>query len=388
MISSNIITTIAAGLVGLGSASVHSGKPHSYRYGELASWEASMNESRRMPDVWTPALKAAQMHKRSEMLGAINRIPMSYKYGRKACSKHGKPQNMVMATSYKYGRKFNHNKKMNMRQEKPALARGQPASYRYGQKFMHMPNANRGVRFTVQRKPFTGSKAITSYRYGQKFMNKQKMSKNASWNQSFFRPVLVADILALRDMPVKSAEKNEENIIMKPWGMKPKFSRNIESRIELFQDMKGNLRTSQKQVDVMNIEIAPGISQRVVNMKSFNGEDSFVQGNFMFIGKSENLNDMANMQMSANEMPKSTLKAASIKDNFENIKEKIDLENEWVRAGVSIVLGLAATLFMVLIGKILFGLWVKLGRRNDDENRLLLKGELESIHPISIVYKN
>lgn len=393
------------------------GKTRSYRYGELASFEEAMM-AKSVPDMWVrvhmemprsykygnksmEGEKKRRRHRRVRRVSNGMAPSNSYKYGvMKMKSEAAMVKKMLKSKamqgkesmSYKYGKKAAL-RKMNTRH---GLARGQPHSYRYGQKYMKMANA---VRMNKPHPPFKGNKTIMSYNYGRKFNkmpNKQNMSKNMNKNinmnvlRNMPNHMMVNSIMALRDMPmnknvVKSME--EMDMIIKPLGMKPKVTRNTEQVMQYFEDSDGMLRRAEQQMDIVDVDLGHNMKQKIVNIKAFDGKDAYMEGEFMVLSsdnkKLDNLRSMMGMPRG------STMKAASINDNWDEWKNKIDLNNEWVRAGVSVVLGLFMTLFMLIFFKTLFRLWTKLGRRRDEEeNRNLLKGELESIHPISIVYKN
>jgi hypothetical protein len=268
------------------------------------------------------------------------------------------------------------------------LARGQPHSYRYGQKAIKMTNAR---RTNGPHPPFKGHKTPHSYKYGRKF-NKvpQKQATQNSELRYMPNPMIVNSIMALRDMPkknnvVKSME--EMDMIIKPLGMKPKVKRSTEQVIQFFEDSNGVLRHAKQEMEVFDVEFDANMKQKIVNIKGFDGMATYMEGEFMVLSSDNQDLDVLRSMIG---MPRgSTIKATSFDNNWIDWKNKIDLNNEWIRAGVSIILGLFMTLFMLIFFKTLFRLWARLGRRRDDEeNRNLLKGELDNIHPISIVYKN
>lgn len=391
------------------------GKAKSYRYGELASFEEAMM-AKRMPDMWV------RLH--------IDSMPRSYKYGSKSMEaekrrrRHNRTMKNGASNSYKYGVKkmkteaamvkrmlkskamqgkesmsYKYGKKAMLRKMKNTprgLARGQPSSYRYGQKYMKMANMKmvNARRMNKPHPPFKGNKAIKSYAYGRKFNDKNSNMRNMNKRdelRNMPNPMMVNSIMALRDMPLKKnnmvKSMEEMDMIIKPLGMKPKVTRNSEQVTQYFEDSNGTLRRAEQQMDIIDVEFGPQMKQKIVNIKAFDGMDSYMEGEFMVLSSdNSNLDNLRSMMG----MPRgSTMKAASLNDNWDEWKNKIDLSNEYVRAAVSVLLGLCMTLFMVIFFKTLFRLWTKLGRRHEnEENRNLLKGELDSIHPISIVYKN
>lgn len=393
------------------------GKAKSYRYGELASFEEAMM-AKRMPDMWV------RLH--------IDSMPRSYKYGSKSMDgeKRRRRQNRAMnmtnltSNSYKYGVKkmkteaamvkrmlkskalqgkeatsYKYGKKAMLRKIKSTphgLARGQPSSYRYGQQYMKMANIKMASarRMNKPHPPFKGNKAIKSYNYGRKF-NKMPRNKEMNIKRNELRnmpnPMMVNSIMALRDMPMKKngmlKSMEEMDMIIKPLGVKPKVTRNSEQVTQYFEDSNGTLRRAEQQMDIIDVEFGTQMKQKIVNIKAFDGMDSYMEGEFMVLSSDNKHLDNLRSMMG---MPRgSTMKAASLNDNWDEWKNKINLNNEYVRAAVSVLLGLCMTLFMLIFFKTLFRLWTKLGRRHEnEENRNLLKGELDSIHPISIVYKN
>ncbi len=358
-------------------------KSPSYRYGELASFEEGRMAARtaKMGDgfwVVMPMEKKDMMNDSSWMIFPTKDKKMTFpmkdqksmmKKGRRR--RHGRKN----PPSYRYGMKTNEMHK-SMKQKKRNISRNPvPASYRYGKKFTDkqekpfmVPMAADNTR--GPHPPFRpNSKESPSYRYGKKHLEKQvKMNNNL---RNIKNPILISDIIAFRDMKAMS----EEDMIIKPWN-KP----HSHKTTKFFEDADGSLGKLQQEIEIIEIELGKNLKQKILSIKAFDGMSSIMEGEFTVLSSMEGSRFRPN---------KDRFKAESMKNPFDDLKDKIDFENEAVRIFASIFLGLLASIVMIIFFKVLFRAWTKLGHRSEqEENRVLLKGELDSIHPISIVYKN
>lgn len=356
-------------------------KPASYRYGEMVDFESGMRSSlaQSNPNVWVIVPKGSKHYVA---------VPASYRYGKVAKKKPSAPSKPNFRTkiprgqeaslSKKYGYALRQHKQLRMNKEKMLRLNGKPASYRYGERAVKKQGSRKSY------KPFTGNQAISSYRYGQEWTKKQAMKKN-----KVTMPPSMADVLAFRDMPIGKSSfgtkaKSELDMIIKPFKETPKVKRNNKVTVELIEDADGKIRQVENEVEVIEVNYGSGLKQKIVNVKSFDGKDSYVEGEFVVFSadpKPDGVERLGRVQAAS--LPK------DIKDRIGEVKDKIDWNSSWVRGGFAFAIGLVLTVFILFIGKVLANLWIKMDRRREeDENKVLLKGELDTIHPISIVYKN
>jgi len=229
-----------------------------------------------------------------------------------------------------------------------------------------------------------------SYRYGKEHEKKQTREQL----RHVAHPMNVVRAANEMDMIIKPLNKGNKNKVV----MKPKVKRSSEHIVNMYEEA-GKLHKAEQHMDIKEMDMGHNMKKRIVNVKAFDGKNSFIRGKFMIMSKDDKpLTELmfgpSAMPKAASVEPKKALKAASVGDDlkhkFDELKNRIDLSDERTRMAVSILAGILLTIIMLIFFKTLFRLWVKLNsrRQDDDENRALLKGELDSIHPISIVYKN
>lgn len=348
----------------------------SYRYGSMVVMPAKSADGRRYYKVFR----------------LVKGQPMSYRYGQHkmgiAKMRKEKRKSMKKTDAMKKGRQF------------PPFKGNKPVmSYRYGTHVLIKNQMQKARLGTAKRPhpPFNGNKAIPSYRYGQEHIRKEQRRKLRRIAKRM--GVSVQDVIALRDGAVKAKANSELDMIMKPlrvqMGKQPKVKHTTSKAVHMYQDREGKLRQAQQQVDVYEMDVGRKLKHRVIKVRAFDGKDAIVRGQISVLSDANK--PVAEMLFGPAAQPsampqEAPMKAASIgsdmRDKFGGWKDKV-LADKNGRILVSILLGFLSAIVMIFVAKALFSLWTKIGRRHEDEeNRALLKGELESIHPISIVYKN
>lgn len=357
-------------------------KPTSYRYGELAEFQASM------------------MQKQSGMFYII--VPQGYSLGKKHTSmRKSWPRGVEASLSHRYGNKqgdlraHTPGRQLEMstgkNKRKVVFVKALPSSYRYGCKACQNRNS-KGQSMAMNKKRHlkytSGSmKESKSYRYGQiynarKPSRKSLMAKNSAMDvhdmmRMWGSTIVITDLVKVRESKLMAAKAlTEDDMIIRPFSQRKgklgNVKRSNQRTIEMIESASRELCALQREVEMLELDHGSAID----------GMDMFMEGQFMALaGKEKSASNATGMN-------KASLQD-DLKDKFDGLKDGIELDSEAVRFGISVALGLLITFVLVGFFKVLFMTWVAIGRRRDlEENHVLLKGELESIHPISIVYKN
>lgn len=381
--------TAASALLSIAAAR----KPTSYRYGELAEFQASMMQKQRgmfyiiVPQGYSLSEKRTSMRtslgkKRTSMRKSWPRgaeASLSHRYGNKQSGLRTPQPGRQLETS------TGENKR------KVVFVKALPSSYRYGCKACR-DRKSKGQSMAISKKRqlkyTSGSmKESKSYRYGQihaarKPSRRSMMAKNSAMDvhdmmRMWGSTIVITDLVKVRESkPMAAKALTEDDMIIRPFSQRKgklgNVKRSDQRTIKMIESASRELLALQREVEMLEMD----------HGSALDGMDMFMEGQFMALaGKEKSASTAAGMN-------KASLQD-DLKDKFDGLKDKIDLDSEAVRFGISVALGLLITFVLVGFFKLLFMTWVAIGRRRDlEENHVLLKGELESIHPISIVYKN
>jgi len=322
--------TFVAGAIfasaGLGQAR----KPTSYRYGELSTYEQSMIAAfSGMPNLWAESSRPSHKFK-------IRVIQ----------EEEGIPLKLVV---------FKVPSKIKQSCSKSDSAVPIPDSYRYGQKYIKKhPKMGKSL---PKSKPMMNGEAMSnkgkksccshSYKYGKKWMSKPEMNRTK-------------EMFKMHN--VNRPDKQDENRFIETLS----FSATSSNAMK-----KPKLSSSQKKDMTKKME---DVRKRI---------DSIVK-------QLEEYKSKMNMDAGKGMKAKKIMEDAEDEDKgkgFFDDLEQLLKESEVARVTLAIFLGLAASALMFLLLSAFIKVMTKL-TREEEENRILLKDEVDRQHPISIVYKN
>lgn len=320
----NFVAGAILGSAGLGEAR----KPASYRYGELSTYEQSMISAfSSMPNLWAEPSRP------------------SHKFRIRVIQEdEGVPMKLVV---------FKVPSKVKQMGSKHASAVPIPESYRYGQKYIKKhPRMRKSLpksKPMMNDEKAKGKKCCCchSYKYGKKWMKKPEMDRN--------KEMLTRD-------KVNRPDKREENQFIETLSFSATPSHAMK---------KPKLSSSQKKDLTKKME---DVRKRI---------DSIVKQLEEYKNK---MNMDAGKGMNAKKMMDDAEDEDKGKGFFDQLEELLK-ESEAARVALAIFLGLAASALMFLLLSAFIKVMIKL-TKEEEENRILLKDEVDRQHPISIVYKN